>query len=45
MSIRLQQELIRHACRGIPTTYRQLLWSVGTVAESKKLLSGPPLKG
>ncbi|WP_254025595.1 CBS domain-containing protein [Mesorhizobium ventifaucium] len=32
MSIRLQQELIRHACQGIPTTYRQLLRSVGTVA-------------
>jgi CBS domain-containing protein len=34
MSIRLQQELIRHAHQGIPTTYRQLLRSVGTVDET-----------
>lgn len=38
MSIRLQQELIRHACRGIPTTYRQLLRSVGTVADVDETL-------
>ena len=38
MSIRLQQELIRHACQGIPTTYRQLLRSVGTVADADDTL-------
>jgi CBS domain-containing protein len=38
MSIRLQQELIRHACQGIPTTYRQLLRSVGTVADADETL-------
>jgi CBS domain-containing protein len=38
MSIRLQQELIRHACQGIPTTYRQLLRSVGTVADVDETL-------
>ena len=38
MSIRLQHELIRHACRGIPTTYRQLLRSVGTVADVDETL-------
>ncbi len=38
MSIRLQQELIRHACRGIPTTYRQLLRSVRTVADVDETL-------
>ena len=38
MSIRLQQELIRHACRGIPTTYRQLLRSVETVADANESL-------
>jgi CBS domain-containing protein len=38
MSIRLQKELIRRACQGIPTTYRQLLRSVGTVADADETL-------
>ena len=33
VSIRLQRELTMCACRGIPTTYRQLLQSVGIVAD------------
>ncbi len=44
MSIRLQQQLIRHACGGIPTTYGQLLRSVGTVADADETLVSASLK-